>query len=517
MRKSNFLMITVMVVVALLVAACGGASPAPEEPAAEAPAAEEAEAPAEEAEAPAEEAEAPAEEAEAPAEEAEAPAEEAEAPAEEAASGDKVEIRWYVGLGAGSDEPTFDAQKKVVEEFNASQDRIELKLEIVDNDVAYDTLATQIAGGNAPDIVGPVGIRGRDSFKGAWLDLQPLVDKYNYDLSDFDPAMVEFYKDGDQLLGLPFAVFPSFLFVNLDLFDEAGLPYPPQEYGAPYIDENGEEKPWNIDTLTELAMLLTVDANGNDVTSPDFDPDNIVQFGYGEQWTDARGVATLFGSGSLVDAEGNAQIPENWREAWHWVNDGMWEKHFYPNKLYGDSDILGNTNWFESGNIAMVHSHLWYAGCCIGGLEAAWDTAAVPAYNGTITAKMHADTFEIHKDTEHPDEAFEVLTYLLGPASKELTNIYGGMPARLSQQGTYFDDFGAEKFPDQDINWDVVAESMAYVDNPNHESYMPSFQEANDQYNEFWDTITSGSVDDLDAEIDNLQVELQRIFDAAGE
>jgi ABC-type glycerol-3-phosphate transport system substrate-binding protein len=37
-----------------------------------------------------------------------------------------------------------------------SQDEFELVLEIVDNDVAYDTLATQIAAGNAPDIVGPL-------------------------------------------------------------------------------------------------------------------------------------------------------------------------------------------------------------------------------------------------------------------------------------------------------------------------------------------------------------------------
>jgi multiple sugar transport system substrate-binding protein len=54
----------------------------------------------------------------------------------------------------------------VVDEYNASQDKYELLLEIVDNDVAYDTLSTQIAAGNAPDIVGPVGIRDA-SFKGA--------------------------------------------------------------------------------------------------------------------------------------------------------------------------------------------------------------------------------------------------------------------------------------------------------------------------------------------------------------
>jgi multiple sugar transport system substrate-binding protein len=221
-----------------------------------------------------------------------------------------VEIRWFVGLGAGSDEATIPAQEAVVEEFNASQDDIVLKLEIVDNDQAYDVLNTQIAGGNAPDIVGPMGIRGRASFPGAWLDLQPLVDDAGYDLSDFDPALVDFYRVEDEgLVGLPFAVFPSFMFVNLDLFDEAGLPYPPQEYGAPYVDADGVEHDWDLDTMEELALQLTVDGNGNDANSPDFDPDSIVQFGFGNMWTDVRGQATLFGPGNFVDEDGNADRP----------------------------------------------------------------------------------------------------------------------------------------------------------------------------------------------------------------
>ncbi|MBS4062605.1 MAG: extracellular solute-binding protein, partial [Bacteroidetes bacterium] len=238
--------------------------------------------------------------------------------AEEPAMGEKTKVRWFVGLGAGSDEGTFAAQQAVVDEFNASQDKIELVLEIVDNDAAYDTLATQIAAGNAPDIVGPVGIRGRDSFKGAWLDLQPLIDKNNYDLSDFDEALVEFYQVKEEgQLGIPFAIFPSFIIYNSDLFDEAGLPYPPAEYGLPYVDENGVEKEWNMDTLREVAMKLTVDANGNDANSEAFDPENIVQFGFMNQWTDPRGIGTFFGSGSLVADDGvTAQIPDNWKAAW---------------------------------------------------------------------------------------------------------------------------------------------------------------------------------------------------------
>ena len=50
------------------------------------------------------------------------------------------------------------------------------------------------------------------------------------------------------------------------------------------------------------------------------------------------------------------------------------------------------------------------------------------------TAAFNADTFRIMKDSKHPDEAFEVLTYLLGDAAPQLLQIYGGMPARPDEQ-----------------------------------------------------------------------------------
>ncbi len=437
---------------------------------------------------------------------------------EPVATTDRTQVRWFVGLGAGSDEPMFAPQEAVVEKFNASQDEIELVLEIVDADQAYATLATQIAAGNAPDIVGPVGIRGRDFFRGAWLDLQPLIDAENYDLSDFDPALVEFYVDQQEgQLGLPFAIFPSFLSVNYDLFDEAGLEYPPMEYGAPYVNADGEEVPWDLDAMRDVALLLTVDANGNDATSPDFDKDNIVQFGYYEQWTDFRGAATLFGPGSLVDENGNAQVPDNWREAAKWFYDAQWNEVFYPNGIYDASDIIAG-NGFESGNVAMAHTHLWYHGCCIGNIDFTWNLAAMPANaTGQPTAKMHADTFGIMKSTENPEATWEVLKFFIGDNAEEMTSMYGGMPARLSLQDTYFDTFEENLgIADQDINWQVVVDSMAYADNPNHESYMPSPQEANDRYNEFWSLLGQEPNRDVDADIDLLIEDLQSIYDAAG-
>ncbi|MCP4425064.1 MAG: extracellular solute-binding protein [Chloroflexi bacterium] len=505
MKKARWFLLSLLLVAGMMLVACGGGDTVP-------PVVEEA-------------AEAVEEAAETVAEEASEAVEEVAETAEEVvdeAMGDKVQVRWFVGLGAGSDEGTFDPQNAFVDKFNASQDEIELVLEIVDADSASDTLATQIAAGNAPCVVGPVGIKGRDAFFGAWLDLQPLIDANNYDLSDYDPAMVEFYQVKEQgQLGIPFGIFPSFIIYNQDLFDEAGFPYPPTEYGVPYVDENGVEKEWNIETLTELAMKQTVDINGNDATMDEFDPENIVQFGWQNQWADLRATATMFGAGSLTDDAGNAQMPEQWVEAVKWTYDGWWDSYFIPNGPYGGADFLqGPGGGFSSGNLAMIHMHMWYvAPWALGDVPFNWNFAATPSYNGVTTSKMHADTFGILKGCPTPDEAFEVLIFMFSEENvTDLTTIYGAMPARLSLQGNYFDAYTETNFPDKDdINWDVVVESIPYADNPNHESYMPSFQETTDRYNEFFTKLADNPGLDVDAEIEILVSDLQGIFDAAGE
>lgn len=443
---------------------------------------------------------------------------------EESPAAEKVQVRWFVGLGAGSDEGAIPLQEAFVEAYNASQDEIELVLEIVDADNAANTLATQIAAGNAPDIVGPVGIKGRDTFKGAWLDLAPLIEANNYDLSGFDSAMVDFYNVKEEgQLGIPFGIFPSFVLYNKDLFDEAGAPYPPAEYGVPYVDADGVEHEWTIEYMAELAKFLTVDANGSDATMEEFDSENIVQFGWMNQWTDWRGAGTMFGAGSFVAEDGSAQMPEQWAEAIKWTYDGWWNSYFIPNGPYGGAEFLQSAGGpFTSGNMAMVQMHTWYlAPWAFDGTTFDWDVAAMPSYNGVTTAKMHADTFGILKGSQNPEAAFKVLTYMLSEEhATDLLTIYGGMPARLALQADYIDIHAETNLAGKEINWDVITAGMAYSDNPNHESWMPSYQETNDRYNEAWNYLAETpdlTEEDIDAVIATLIEDLQAIFDAAAE
>lgn len=478
MSKRVLTLFSALVVLALMFSACGGGS---------APAAEQ-----------------PAEPTTPPAESA---AEAAATPEQVSLGGDcsGVKVRWYIGLGAGGNPEEIEKEKAFVEKFNGVYgDKYCLVMDIVQNATAYDVLKTQIASGDMPDIVGPVGIRGLASFEGAWLDLAPYIEASGYDLSDFNPELIKFYQLGasGEQIGLPFAVYPSALWYNKELFDEAGLAYPPHTWGGDY-----EGEAWTFDKLAEIAKVLTVDENGNDATSADFNPDKIVQFGYDPQWTDARGQATFFGAGSFVDADGNAVMPDVWRQAFHWNYKAIWEDHFRPNANYVNSDLLAQGNTFGSGRVAMTPIHTWYT-CCAEGVK--WDVAAIPAYESKITAKLHADTFGILKGAKNLDAAWAVLSLMLGEFAPDLIDVYGAFPARASLQ----DDSIArlqEKFPD--VDWQVFVDALSYPDIPNHESGMPNFLKAQDAIASFGALYTSTPSLDMDAEMDKLVATLQGVFD----
>lgn len=438
---------------------------------------------------------------------------ESEAPAS-AAAGDPVEIEWFVGLGTGENEEQIPAEEAVVEAFNDANPDIHLTMTVVDNTEAATTLATRIAAGDAPDIIGPVGIRGLQSFGDQLLDIGPYIESSGVDLSEIPQALLDVYNVNGAQIGIPMAVYPSFIYYNKTLFDEADLAYPPHEVGEQY-----EGQDWTWDTVRELAMQLTVDANGADATDPAFDATAIEQYGLDAQFTenDARAWATIFGgSGSVVADDGTtAQWPDNWRTGLQYFYDGIWVDHFIPDGTAVQGLADGNT--FQSGLVAMDIVHQWYT-CCILPAEGDpavtdWDVAVLPTGpDGTITSKLHADTIGIMASTEHPDEAFEVLSFLA--ASPELTQTWGALPAIESQRDAFFAALD-EAWAPLEIDWNVSIQMLDYPDNPSHEAFMPNFDEADSANKDLGSRMWNNGDLDLAAEIDAHVELLQGLFDEA--
>ncbi len=286
------------------------------------------------------------------------------------------------------------------------------------------------------------------------------------------------------------------------------------------MGEQYQGQDWTWDTVRELAMQLTVDTNGNDATSPDFDPNAIDVWGLDAQFTnnDPRAWSTIFGgSGSVVADDGTtAQWPDNWRDGLQFFYDGMWVDHFIPTKPELDA-IEPNGNSFQTGRIAMDVVHQWYT-CCIYPAEGEppvsdWDIAVLPTGpDGTITSKLHADTVGILDSTENPEAAFEVLNWIR--TNPSLLEAWGALPAVADQRDAFFAALD-DRFTSVEVDWSVSTQMLEYPDVPSHEAFMPNFTEANAANGEFGSTLWTTPGLDLQAEVDAHVERLQGIFDEA--
>lgn len=478
MRKSIFVLFSLLILVSLMLSACGApAAPMTESPA-EASAA------------------------------ADAPATEPTKVPE--VSSEKVKITWYIGLGAGSNPEQVTLENAFVEKFNASQPNIELEAIIVPNQQAQSQLATMIAGGNAPDIIGPVGVGGRASFTDQLLDLSPYIKETNTDLSVYEKALVDFYNvPGQGQIGLPFGVFPMVVIYNEAIFDEAGLPYPPSAYGEQY-----DGKDWTFETFTELAKKLTVDSNNKDATQDGFDKTQVVQWGMNYQWgTDFTNIGATFGNGTVVADDGKtAQIPAAWQQGMQWYYDAMFVDGIAIDANQESAQEIGG-NAFSAGKVGMTITNSWYL-CCIDGTKVPrFNFAPMPSNNGAIVSVLDADTFSILKGSQHPKEAFEVLQYFLTEGAPELYAIYGPLPGLTANQDAFFKTQN-EKW-NLDFNWQVVVDSMKYPDIPSTEMALPNNLESRQVISDFNKKLFSTPGLDLNTEFADFVKVLQASYDKA--
>lgn len=233
---------------------------------------------------------------------------------------------------------------------------------------------------------------------GAIVELGPFYAKDKIDPAQtFIPRSVEVMSLDGKIYGLPVSVSADALAYNLDLFDAAGVKYPPV---------NPDDKSWNMDSFLEVALKLT-------------NPPNSWGFSGALNCFNIGGVTdgTYFGMPAWDDNKKKAQMdtPE-FRRGLQYFLDLLHRYKVQPNAEEQASltaSLPRGTHLFLTGKIAMAGV------CVIWSQQQApfrWALATIP-YSGpgkNISARMWPHALHMGA-VKHQDAVWELFRWLIKP------------------------------------------------------------------------------------------------------
>ncbi len=309
-------------------------------------------------------------------------------------TGEKVKLTF--SIWGGQDEQANT--QAVADKFNASQDRIEVEVIAIPWENYLTKLNSMATANELPDTgmmmetaVIPYAKEGMfldvsDMFAGQEV-LDCLAFKYD--------GKVVAYSSANEIL---------LLFYNRDMFDAAGIPYPPADAA----------NAWTWDEFVHTAKLLTLDANGKNATEAGFDPDNIVQYGCSvENLTWQLEVWALSNGGGYFSEDGKELIIDNPAtiEAIQKVADLYLVDKVAPLSTGTTDDGIPRT--IITGKVAMATNGQWNIGTCLNtakkeGLN--YGVAVLPYMKEKVTICTGGPTV-VFSQTKHPEEAKEWLRW----------------------------------------------------------------------------------------------------------
>jgi multiple sugar transport system substrate-binding protein len=274
-------------------------------------------------------------------ESAAAPEEESAAPAE-----GQREITWMVRTGPVENKWE---QEVVLPAWEKEHPDIKVNLLIIDQDDIAVKREAMIAAGEPLHVWstnwGGDGFAS-DRARGLLTDLTPLIERDSLDTSVFIPEVLAIYQNEGKTWGLPFLTTGSYVFYNMDLFDEAGVPYPTTDW---------EDKTWTWDAMLDLAKQLSKDTN---------DP-SIAQYGLIQNRQNIEGPAMLFGQFPWPEGAYETGFAQEITLDTPEIIDAYQKHHdlVYVHKVSPDdaaSQALSQLGGaFESGRVAMVQNGGW--------------------------------------------------------------------------------------------------------------------------------------------------------------
>ncbi|MCU0493093.1 MAG: extracellular solute-binding protein [Chloroflexaceae bacterium] len=245
----------------------------------------------------------------------------------------------------------------------------------------------------------------------ATLDLQPLLDAdASFNRDDIPPALMDAYRQGNMLSGLPFAYMPRLLIYNKNLFESANVAPPQADWSMVDMIAAAQQLAQGSGNQQQYGYVSTVGVGGD------------VPF-----FLQQAGVRAIRGSGD--DVAPNYTDPAL-REALAQYIDLLRKASPYKQLLGYSTAPMDVDSWqfINEGRAAMWFDFGFYPSSP----EEPWQRAFAPppvGPDGTINpGDLNVRGLHISATSEHANACWQWLTFM----SSDVSNLSGSLPARLS-------------------------------------------------------------------------------------
>lgn len=313
---------------------------------------------------------------------------------------DQVKLQATVWLG----DVEFKAMQELGARFSETRPGVTIEfINIVDGGPwGRDKLQQMIAGGTPPDLM-MLNTGQFEAFgsRGALAGLDERVAGESYDLSVYFPAAVEGCKVDGKLMGLPKDISDHIVYLNTDLFAEAGIELPPNE--------------WTWDQFREIAKQLT--RNDRD------------------QWGISINNAA-WSWGGFVVPNGGQILNDERTECLLNTPEAIAALKVYFGFLTTDGVSVppgtlpqtpGSGDQFLSKITAMHMAGPWFRPGLVEGKPFNWTLRLFPRPAADPpTSVLYTDQWGMSAESDNADQAWDLLKFLGGPEGQTIwSEIYG--------------------------------------------------------------------------------------------
>jgi multiple sugar transport system substrate-binding protein len=384
MKKRFSVLTAILVVLSIILTACGGAAPA-------------------------------------------APAAQTGSEAAAAPSGEAVTIEYWLW-----DANQLPPYQQCADDFMASNPNIKVNITQSGWNDYWNNIQTGMVAGTAPDVfTDHLAKYPEFAAKEQLVDIEPFVQRDGVDLSVYLGDLGDLWARDGKRFGLPKDWDTIAIAYNKDAVTAAGV-----------TEDELNSMTWNLEdggSFQETIAKLSIDENGNNGLSPDFDPTKVKQYGfimdgssgaYGQtQWSWLTATTGWTFNDGLYDTKYYYDDPR-YIGTIQWVADMMAKGYIMPLEL---TTSLGAAAAFSSGQGALHGNGSWMIGQLTNDSPFPVGFARLPEGPEGRKSMFNGLADSIWVGSQHQEEAWQWVKYAASQACADVVGDFGVVfPAQQS-------------------------------------------------------------------------------------